>query len=302
MAYFMVQIHKFALDVGMNPDKIRFRRHQPNELAHYCNDCWDLEALVDDRWLEIVGCADRGSYDLQAHDRDGLFKFKRNLQTPIERKTYRVKLDKKPIAQRHKENTGLILKHYANMSQPEILELEKDLEASDVVYVCIDDNLYPINTSNIHIDCKIEKQLTQEFYPHTIEPSFGIDRIIYAVLEHNWWIRDKTRPVLSLPKSLMPFDVAVLRLHNSKKDQKVKAQQILRILTQANIRCHMDNSNTTIGKRYVRIDEMGIRYALTVDPGTLTKDEITIRDRDTTEQIVVPVDQLVDKLRALLSQ
>ncbi len=67
LAYFMWLTHKFAVDIGLDPARLRFRQHAKTEMAHYAADCWDLEAELGYGWVELVGVADRGSYDVQAH-------------------------------------------------------------------------------------------------------------------------------------------------------------------------------------------------------------------------------------------
>lgn len=64
MATFLAKIYLFCVKIGLS--KVRFRQHLPNEMAHYASECWDLEAFVNNRWLEVIGCADRGSFDLEA--------------------------------------------------------------------------------------------------------------------------------------------------------------------------------------------------------------------------------------------
>ena len=58
----------FLLSVGINPEDLRFRRHESNEMAHYAQDCWDAEILGSYGWIECVGIAHRGCYDLTAHE------------------------------------------------------------------------------------------------------------------------------------------------------------------------------------------------------------------------------------------
>jgi len=66
-AYFLGRIYQFMMGLGIDSKKFRFRQHLPNELAHYSNSCWDGECLTSLGWIECVGCANRGSYDLKNH-------------------------------------------------------------------------------------------------------------------------------------------------------------------------------------------------------------------------------------------
>jgi glycyl-tRNA synthetase len=63
----MARTHLFLLSVGIAPDKLRFRQHLSNEMAHYAQDCWDAECLTTYGWIECVGNADRACYDLHQH-------------------------------------------------------------------------------------------------------------------------------------------------------------------------------------------------------------------------------------------
>jgi glycyl-tRNA synthetase len=66
-AYFLQVIYTYAMKVGLDPERLRFRQHRKDELAHYSRDCWDLEVKIDNSWLEITGISDRGTYDISKH-------------------------------------------------------------------------------------------------------------------------------------------------------------------------------------------------------------------------------------------
>ena len=67
LGYFMARIYLFLLRIGIDPQRLRFRQHMANEMAHYACDCWDAEIESSYGWIECVGCADRSAYDLTAH-------------------------------------------------------------------------------------------------------------------------------------------------------------------------------------------------------------------------------------------
>ncbi|RLF49147.1 MAG: glycine--tRNA ligase, partial [Thermoplasmata archaeon] len=67
LAYFMVLTKRYLIDVGIDEKKLRFRKHKKEEQAHYAMECWDAEALTSYGWVEIVGIADRGDFDLSMH-------------------------------------------------------------------------------------------------------------------------------------------------------------------------------------------------------------------------------------------
>lgn len=132
-----------------------------------------------------------------------------------------------------------------------------------------------------------------------IEPSFGIGRIVYSLLEHVWWIRDgdENRHVLSFPASVAPIKCLIVPLsandaftplvHDlSKYSPKTFLQNsVARRLRKLGVSNRVDDSGSTIGKRYARNDELGTPFALTVDFQTVQDGTITLRERDTTKQI-----------------
>lgn len=68
-AFFLEVTYGFATRVGIKKERLRFRQHRKDELAHYSRDCWDLEAYIDENWVEITGISDRGTYDLEMHQK-----------------------------------------------------------------------------------------------------------------------------------------------------------------------------------------------------------------------------------------
>ena len=67
LGYFLARTALFLLRIGIRSDKLRFRQHLPNEMAHYASDCWDAEIESSYGWIECVGCADRSCFDLTMH-------------------------------------------------------------------------------------------------------------------------------------------------------------------------------------------------------------------------------------------
>lgn len=67
LAYFVNKTFNLLMEIGIPSDKIRFRQHRKDELAHYSSDCWDAEVVLDEDWVEIVGISHRGQYDLTRH-------------------------------------------------------------------------------------------------------------------------------------------------------------------------------------------------------------------------------------------
>ncbi len=128
--------------------------------------------------------------------------------------------------------------------------------------------------------------------PHVVEPSFGVDRLFWTILEHAYRKgEDRGWEWLDLPLELSPYGVAVFPL--MKKDGLAeKAHEITDMLRGSNISALYDESGS-IGKRYARADEVGIKWAVTIDYDTLKDGTVTIRDRNTTKQERIKISDIV---------
>jgi glycyl-tRNA synthetase len=143
---------------------------------------------------------------------------------------------------------------------------------------------------------------TRKLVPHVMEPSFGSDRITLAILLDAYTEEalegGDVRTVLKFKPGVAPVDVAILPL-SKKEHLMAKADEIYKkLLDETNLNIDFDVTGS-IGKRYRRQDEIGTPKCVTVDFGTLGEDEaqgakdtVTIRDRDTLEQIRVPLSEL----------
>jgi glycyl-tRNA synthetase len=130
------------------------------------------------------------------------------------------------------------------------------------------------------------KGTTDKLIPHVIEPTFGLDRNILAVLAESYredTINGEKRVFLALPMYLAPVKVAVFPLLKNKPEIVDKARRIYKELkTEFKFVAWDDSGN--IGKRYRKQDEIGTPFCLTIDYDSLTDDSVTVRDRDTTKQ------------------
>jgi glycyl-tRNA synthetase len=137
----------------------------------------------------------------------------------------------------------------------------------------------------------------ERFFPYVIEPSAGITRSAFAFLLDAYdeeEVRGEKRVVLRLHPRLAPIKVAVLPL--SKKDELIEVSRGVAALLRSHWPVEHDITQS-IGRRYRRQDEIGTPYAVTVDFETLDDRAVTIRERDTMDQVRVPIDGLVDALR-----
>src|SRR5437867_2680548 len=138
----------------------------------------------------------------------------------------------------------------------------------------------------------------QKIIPHVIEPSFGIDRTIYAILLYSFRQgKERGWEWFELPPKISPYVAAVYPLL-SKDNLPEKATEIFQHLRD-DFDIFFDESGS-IGKRYARADEIGVPFCLTIDHQTLKDSTLTIRDRNTTKQVRVKVSDLKEKLIEIL--
>ncbi len=143
----------------------------------------------------------------------------------------------------------------------------------------------------------IDDKTNKKFIPHVWEISIGTNRTFYAILE-NAFKKDKDRVFLSLHPNLAPLHAGIFPLLSNKEDLVKKAKEIYNELKV----CYevMFDKSGSIGKRYARLDEIGVPLCITVDFDSLKNNDVTIRDRDTAEQKRVKIKDLRDILYKLL--
>lgn len=137
----------------------------------------------------------------------------------------------------------------------------------------------------------------EKFYPHVVEPTFGVDRSVLAVL-CDAYTEENDRVVLKLKPSLAPYKVAVFPLLRNKPELVDKAKEIYKMLKNEFTVAFDDRGN--IGKRYYSQDEIGTPYCITVDFETLENDEVTVRDRDTMKQERIKIKDLTEYIKSAI--
>ena len=139
------------------------------------------------------------------------------------------------------------------------------------------------------------KGTNTKFVPHVIEPSFGVERALMAVLSGAYREDEQNgekRVYLALPEHLAPVRFAVSPLLKNKPELVEKAREVYAQLAKANPGRVMWDDNGNIGKRYRRQDEIGTPHCVVIDFQTLEDGTVTVRERDTTEQRRVKVEEL----------
>ncbi len=128
----------------------------------------------------------------------------------------------------------------------------------------------------------------ESFVPHVIEPSIGVERLFLAVISDNW---DEEKGILHLPENLAPYKFCVSPLLKNKPELVKKAEEVYKLLKNKYTFVTWDDSGN-IGKRYRKQDEIGTPKCIVIDFNTLEDGTVTVRNRDTAEQIRVKPEEL----------
>jgi glycyl-tRNA synthetase len=268
-------------------------------MAHYAIDCWDVEVQTDRfGWVEIIGIADRTDFDLKSHSKYS------NEDMSVFIEYDEPKTIKKVVAKPDMKKFGPLFKGdspkiKAVLDETDATIIKDAFEADGTFKVEVEGKEYELTEDLVSFHEKDETIRGEKIVPHVIEPSFGIDRILYSVLLHSF-TEDQERAYLKFPEDIAPVSVSVFPLVN--KDELVKtAYRISDDLRVKGIISEYDASGT-IGRRYARSDEIGVPFAVTVDHETLEDRKVTIRNRDSLEQVRVPLEDIYNVLNDLLNK
>ena len=208
----------FVDSLGIKPENLRYRDHEPAELAFYSKATTDIEFLFPFGWGEVWGIADRTDYDLK----------------------------------RHMQYSGESLEY-------------------------------------------LDPETNEKYVPYCIEPSVGLDRLVLMTLcnayDEEPVGENDTRIVMHLVPAVAPYKAAVLPLSKKLED---KAKEIETILCKYMNVVYDDTGS--IGKRYRRQDAIGTPFCVTVDFDTLEDNAVTVRDRDSMQQVRMPIEKLAEYL------
>jgi glycyl-tRNA synthetase len=207
--------------LGINPEKLRLRPHDKDELAHYSTACFDVEYEFPFGWSELEGIADRGTFDLDQHN----------------------------------EYSGKKQQYF-------------------------------------------DPQTNERIIPAVVESSAGVDRTFLTCLVDAYCeeeVRDEKRIVLKLDPKIAPITCAVFPL--VKKDGLPEIAQKIVEDIRTKYSAFFDQGGS-IGRRYRRQDEAGTPYGVTVDHQTTEDGTVTLRDRDTMDQVRISIDNILSELQS----
>lgn len=194
LGYFLARIHLFMEKIGVDLSKMRFRQHMANEMAHYATDCWDAELLTSTGWVECVGCADRSAYDLSVHAKKtgAPLVVRERLDEPKVIEEWQVDIQKKKFGPLFKKDAKTVETALEATSQEQREKLAKELTETGKIVLDVEGiagGKATIDKDSVAIEFRKRVENTREYTPNVIEPSFGIGRILYSLIEHNFWTR-----------------------------------------------------------------------------------------------------------------
>ena len=295
VAWFLARTWDFLVEVGIDPAQIRFRQHASTEMAHYAADCWDCEIHGEHGWIECVGIANRTCHDLESHEAHSKAKGLRAWRQFAEPRTQTVERlapNGAVVGPTFRADAGAVVAALEALSElPD--ELPFELQLSDGRSVTIDSSMVERRTETANVS-------GEWFTPHVIEPAFGIDRIIWHVLDHAYEEAQKEGEdytFLRLAEGISSVDCVVLPLFDKEGMPELAREITSAINSLPRARAEMDSSKS-IGRRYARADEIGIPWALTVDHTSLEDGSVTIRRRDDQMQVRAFVDEILERMAA----
>jgi glycyl-tRNA synthetase len=193
-----------------------------------------------------------------------------------------------------------LLETLRTMEPDDVLALKENLSKGKYTMKLCDGNSFELDSTLIDFKTETKKVSAVKYTPSVIEPSFGIGRILYHILEHAFKIREDAQPsasdkeakalraYLTLPAFMAPIKVAVLPI-STKEALNATVESLTRSMTTSGISARADTSGQSIGRRYARLDEVGVPFILTVDFESMQDNCVTLRERDSMQQIRIPI-------------
>ncbi|KAL3040432.1 hypothetical protein OYC64_011452 [Pagothenia borchgrevinki] len=304
LGYFIGRIYLYLTKVGISKDKLRFRQHMDNEMAHYACDCWDAETKTSYGWIEIVGCADRSCFDLQCHAKATKVPLvaEKPLKEPKIVNVVQFEANKGAIGKAYKKDAKIAMEYLSGCDESFITEQEQLLTDAGEFTIESEGKSFKLTKDMVSVK-RFQKTLhVEEIVPNVIEPSFGIGRVMYSIFEHTFQVRegDDQRTYFSFPATVAPYKCSVLPLSQNQEFVPF-VKQLSEAMTKNNVSYKVDDSAGSIGRRYARTDEIGVAFGITIDFDTVNKTPhtATLRDRDSMRQIRAEVSELPDIVRDL---
>jgi glycyl-tRNA synthetase len=304
VGYYLGLAQEWYESIGVDTDRFRFRQHLPGELAHYSSDCWDAESEVDGDWIEIAGFSYRSDYDLSKHAEhsDESFTVFKQYDEP---KTVDRPVVEPDMSELGPEFGGTAA-DIADALQTLAAEDPDAFVDADEVEVEVDGETYAVDADLANFRWEEQTEAGVHVTPHVVEPSFGVDRTVYTIISHALErdvVDGEERMYMAFDPAVAPTDVGVFPLLSNDEALVDLAEEVTGDLRDAGLSVTYDDSGN-IGRRYRRQDEVGTPFCVTVDREGVEgggPNTVTVRERDSTAQLRLPVARLAEELSAVVS-
>lgn len=308
LGYFMARTMKFLHRAGIIPSKLRFRQHLSTEMAHYAKDCWDAEILMSYGWIECVGHADRSAYDLQVHSKASKVELcaQQQYDPPKMVEMANIKLDNGAIGKTFRQNAKSVKNALSEMSKEDAMAFQTKLDQGPATLKLCTGEEFTIEPKMCKVTLETKKISVLKYTPSVVEPSFGIGRIMYGILDHSYTVKQKTngesQAMLALSAAIAPVKCGINPLGNTEQTEELRAW-FEKAFVNAGLASKSDTSGASIGRKYARMDEIGVPFCITIDFDYDKDNCVTVRDRDTTTQVRVTknaaVELIIDLVKGL---
>lgn len=290
-AYYLVKTKEFLNSIGISDADIRFRQQLDEERAHYSAETYDAEVKSDQfGWIEVAGHAYRTTYDLTRHDKYSSTDMKAFIKfdTPKKVKETQIKPNAALIGKTFKKDSKKILDAIQSMANNKIID---KLNKNELII-----EGHKIEKDMIEIKEIESTKDGQNIIPAVYEPSYGLDRCLYLALEKNL-IQEKDRTYLKLAKKIAPIAFGVFPIVAKSEFTKI-AKEIYEKIKSCGYNVIIEDKSS-IGRRYAKADEIGVPYSVTIDKDTQENKTITIRERDSKKQVLLPIAKFYENIDAL---
>ena len=232
---------------------------------------------------------------------------------PISQDILAASFNNRVIGVAFKKEQGIVKDYLKKLGEEEPEECQKMIEAmtangSVEVGPLENGNKYTITPDMVSYKPTVMKIHEEKFIPSVVEPSFGVGRIMYAILEHSFYVREgeEKRTVMAFKPAVAAVKAAIMPMNNSEQFNGV-VEELGDKLRYYALAFRTDASSASIGRRYARADEIGIPFAVTVDFETLNEKSelyrtVTLRERDSMKQIRLPVEEVASVLNEVVKE
>ena len=280
MAFFMALAARFLRELGVPLDRQKFLGKLPHERAHYSAKSYDQMVLTERfGWVEVSGHAYRTDYDLSGHSKySGREMYlERRLPEPREVEVARLYPNPTAIREKYGDKIGEVVKALKENEEFVLAAFRRGEPQVEV-------GGYVVTRDMVYIKTERRKTDLEKFIPHVIEPSFGLDRIMYVTLE-SAVVEEGGRVYLRLPPDVAPVNVCILPIVKRGDYVEIGRSLWRNLAGEGYVAIYEDEG--TIGSRYAACDEIGAPLAVTIDEKTPVDGTVTVRDRDSRRQVRV---------------